>query len=269
MTARSLYLLGSLGALVLAVAAPIDRPLVAEAEAAGGAKAEGAKKEEPKEEKKAEEGKEGEEGKSTEGHAAKVTGPLPWQADLRDVPGCSPEEIAVLRELRQRSLALDAREASLDARETTLTLAEGRVSAELGRLEGMRAEILSLLERTQQVGSDNIVKLAKVVDAMKANDGAELLAGMDEDISLQVLKAVKAKQAAKILGAMEPDKAARLGDLYTRIPDPRGASAAAATASGAAQPTANPAQPTATPARPTATPATPTARPNTPSGKQE
>lgn len=220
----------------------------AEAPAAGGhgeAKAEGG-------EVKAEGGHGGGEGTAKIETKDKLRlGAPPRHNDLRDVQGCRPEEIAVLRDLRTRSLSLDARETSLTVRSTALAEAESEISQDLGRLERMRKDVLALVEESKTLGSENTKKLAKVVDQMKATDASDLLTGMDEDTAVDVLQLVKPRQAGKILGAMEPIKAAHLGDRLTAVPDPRPAAQRAAT-------------PTLPPVTPSVVPTTPSATPNPP-----
>jgi flagellar motility protein MotE (MotC chaperone) len=165
-------------------------------------------------------------------------GPPPWNPDLKDVQGCRPEEIAVLRDLRTRSLSLDAREASLDVRASAMQEAEAQIAQEVKRLEEMRTGLLALVEESKSVGTENTKKLAKVIDQMKAADAADVLSQMDEDTAVDILQLLKARQAGKILGAMEVAKAARLGDRLTTVPDPRPVAAAVG---AALTPTATPA----------------------------
>lgn len=147
--------------------------------------------------------------------------PLPWEVPRPGEEECRPEELVVLRELRERSRAMDAREQELETREETAVALEARLADEVERIDGLRAEMTELLERASNQSGENVASLSKMVDSMKAKDAAEMLAGMDEDVVLEVLRGIKPKQAAKVLGALPPAKSQALGDRYTLVPDPR------------------------------------------------
>ena len=147
--------------------------------------------------------------------------PLPWEIPRDGEDGCRPEEMVLLRQLRERATALDAREAALDQRAAVAATAEAEIAEELARVEAIRTEVLNLVNRAEIASKENVGSLARMVDAMKAKEAAPMLAGMNEDVALEILQKLKPKQAAKILGAMEPKKAQTLGDRFTLVPDPR------------------------------------------------
>jgi len=153
--------------------------------------------------------------------------PLPWETPRADEGECRMEEILVLRALRGRARALDRREESLDERAAALAQLETEAEERLAELQAIRGEIVQMLEREQVASADRVRTLAKVVDTMKPREAASMLAGMDRDVSILVLRKLKPKQAGKILGAMPDDIATELGDRMTILPDPRGEVAAA------------------------------------------
>jgi len=144
--------------------------------------------------------------------------PLPWEVPRADEVGCSDEEILLLRDLRNRSNSLDRRGHALDERAAVLAGLETEVAAELVRLEALRAELLELLSGQRAALEQRVKKLSRMVDQMKAKDAAELLAGIDQGVALQVLQKLKPKQAGKVLGAMPPVKAQRLADKLAELP---------------------------------------------------
>lgn len=147
--------------------------------------------------------------------------PLPWEIPRDGEDSCRPEEMVLLRQLRERAQSMDARETALAAREDAAKQAEAEIAAELARVEAIRTEVLALLGRAEVASKENVGSLARMVDAMKAKEAAPMLAGMNEDVALEILQKIKPKQAAKILGAMAPAKAQALGDRFTLVPDPR------------------------------------------------
>ncbi len=150
-----------------------------------------------------------------------VREPLPWEIPRPDEATCMVEELTLLRELRQRADALDARDAELDQREAATTQVEERLAEEMEALEEMRTAMLDFLERASTISAENVKALSAMVDKMKAREAAPMLEGMDEDVVLEVLRGIKPKQAAKILGAMTPAVSQQLADRFTLVPDPR------------------------------------------------
>ncbi len=149
--------------------------------------------------------------------------PLPWDEPRHGEAACDDEEILVLRDLRKRSEELDRRQAALDEREAALTLLETEAAVKLEELQALRAEVTEMLERERVATEERVTALARMVDTMKARDAAPLLAGMDRDVALMVLRRVKPKQAGKILGEMPTQIARELGDRMTVLADPRDA----------------------------------------------
>ncbi len=147
--------------------------------------------------------------------------PLPWEQPRDGEEACTDEEILVLRDLRKRSLELDRREAALDERHASLGDLEVQMAEELAKLEAMRAVVLELMQQQKDQNAERIAALARVIDTMKAREAATMLAGMDEQVALEVLRKLKPKQAGKVLGAMPDRKAQRLGDRMTTVVDPR------------------------------------------------
>jgi flagellar motility protein MotE (MotC chaperone) len=144
--------------------------------------------------------------------------PLPWEVPRSGEVGCTDEEILILRDLRNRSRELARRSYALDERAAALSDLEIEVASELAQLEGLRAEILDLLRGQRSALKQRVVKLSRMVDQMKAKDAAELLAGIDEGVALQVLQKIKPKQAGKVLGAMPASKAQELADKLAELP---------------------------------------------------
>ena len=81
--------------------------------------------------------------------------------------------------------------------------------------------MLEDLQKEKQRSQERTAVLAKMVDTMKAQEAAPVLAGIDEDLALDVLRRLKPKQAGKVLGAMDEATARRLSERMATVPDPR------------------------------------------------
>lgn len=71
--------------------------------------------------------------------------------------------------------------------------------------------------RQKEYGAErdqSAVKLAKMYEAMKAEDAAPILSGLDPEIVLDIMVRMKERQAAKILARMDPALAA---EISTRL----------------------------------------------------
>ncbi len=75
-------------------------------------------------------------------------------------------------------------------------------------------EIVSQLDARQTSydaeSEETLAKLAKMYEAMKAPKAAPILASLDIDITIDILRRVKDRQAAAILSAMDPGLAAQI-----------------------------------------------------------
>lgn len=165
---------------------------------------------------------EDEEGEGAEEERAPLP-PLPWNEPRQGEAACDDEEILVLRDLRKRDEELDRREAALAEREAALVTLEAEAASKLEELQAIRTELVEMVDREQVAAAERVTALARMVDTMKARDAAALLAGMDRDVALLVLRRVKPKQAGKILGEMPTATARELGDRMTVLADPRDA----------------------------------------------
>ncbi len=150
---------------------------------------------------------------------------LPWDRPKQGEEECFVEDIGMLRDLRARKVELDRRETILEEREATLASLETEAASELDALDALRAEVLELMAREQVATADRVRTLSKMVDTMKPREAATLLAGMDRDVAILVLRKLKPKQAGKVLGAMPQDISQAIGDRMTVLDDPRDASA--------------------------------------------
>lgn len=98
---------------------------------------------------------------------------------------------------------------------------ERRIDQAQQKLAAM-IDTLAALQRRYDVTRDKeAARLAKVYGAMKATKAAPILATLDLETVLQVMRGLKPKQAAKILSAMDPRLAA---EISRRLNGPEGAS---------------------------------------------
>jgi flagellar motility protein MotE (MotC chaperone) len=109
---------------------------------------------------------------------------------------------------------------------------EKEQSARLKKIEEEQAIVLAAIARDQKVKAERVLELAGIVATMKSKAAAAMLAGMDENIALQVLLQLRPKTAGKIMAAMPATTAQSLGDQMTVYKDPRRALGGSAGSAG-------------------------------------
>ncbi len=137
------------------------------------------------------------------GSAARSTG-------LSSSPEAAPVsdgERAVLLELRQRRVELDARDAALSSREAVLAAAERKISARVDELQALQTR-LEALEAARRARDDtNWRGMVKMYESMKPRDAAVIFNDLDMAVLLQVVDRMKEAKAAAVMAAMQPEKA--------------------------------------------------------------
>ncbi len=154
----------------------------------------------------------------------------------KDVHGpaiSAPREIFDM--LEQRKRLLDKREAAVRGSETHLlelkaeleqivTRHEQAVEAEKKRRQaaqakgGGEAERAKSPAKTAPAVNVNQAQLAKIYEAMPAEEAAARLERMPERKALEVLRLLKGKSAGAILAEVKPERAARLTEQLLTIP---------------------------------------------------
>ena len=125
---------------------------------------------------------------------------------------------AVIDALKSRERALDRRERSIEARESDLRQVEAELDARLAELQELRETLKGLLEESDEVREARIRQLTKMVESMRSKQAAGVFAELDNELAVEVLRRMNKAKAGKALAAMEPARAAALGELLTRSP---------------------------------------------------
>jgi flagellar motility protein MotE (MotC chaperone) len=127
-------------------------------------------------------------------------------------PPAPPDEVqvaerALLESLRERRLALDAREAEIAQREMLLAATERRVAARIADLgvlqQRLEAETAAQDERAEQ----RLRQLVRLYEAMRPRDASAIFNELDMEVLLPVLARMREARAAPILAAMQPERA--------------------------------------------------------------
>jgi flagellar motility protein MotE (MotC chaperone) len=122
-------------------------------------------------------------------------------------PPVSESERALLQDLRQRRLELDAQAAALKARESVLVATEQKLSARLSELQALQKKLEGLDAAQKQKEEAGWRGLVKLYEDMKPKDAATILNDLSMPVLLQLMDRMKDAKAALVMAAMNPDKA--------------------------------------------------------------
>lgn len=117
--------------------------------------------------------------------------------------------------LEQRKKMLDEKEKSLNELEEKLQQEKLALEQKVQDLESARRDIASRLESRVQEDEERIKKLVDMYSNMKPQSAAQVIASLDEELAIGVLKRMKKQEAGNILNFMNPEKAKKLSEKYT------------------------------------------------------
>jgi flagellar motility protein MotE (MotC chaperone) len=118
-----------------------------------------------------------------------------------------PSEIEVLQQLAARRTALDRREQELDRHAALLATAEANLTAQLERLERLRAEIAATVAAHDAKEEAKLEGLVKIYETMKPKAAAEIFDRLELPILIRVVERMRAPKSADVLARMDPAKA--------------------------------------------------------------
>jgi len=143
-------------------------------------------------------------------------------ADFASAAGLSAEELAVLQNLGERRVALEARERALEDRSALLDAAERRIEQRITELKKVEASIEALIGKLDQEEEARVNGLVAVYSRMRAKDAAVIFDALEPGVLLSVAKRMKEPLLAEIMGQMQPPAARRLTEMLAdvqKLPD--------------------------------------------------
>lgn len=109
----------------------------------------------------------------------------------------------------------------LNRREQELLALQQQMQTRLEELRTLENRIQSMLKQADTMQDDKLKHLIDVYTNMKAKQAAEVLATLDENISVRILAGMRGKQAGEILSYMQAAPAARLSELLSKTQLPQ------------------------------------------------
>ncbi len=130
-------------------------------------------------------------------------------------PQISPQERALLLDLRKRREELDAREQGIAMQQNLLAAAEKRIGERADELSALQRRLEALERAARERDEANVRGLVKIYETMKPRDAAAILNDIDLAVAMPIFRHMKEGKAALVIAALQPDRArdvtARLG----------------------------------------------------------
>lgn len=109
---------------------------------------------------------------------------------------------------QQTGVAQPASQKSLE--EERMNILKSDIQKEIEQLKKLKQEIENAQKALDDKTKEKLTQIAKIYEAMPAEEAARKLEKLDDDIAVIILIALKPKNAGKILAQMEADKAAAI-----------------------------------------------------------
>lgn len=160
--------------------------------------------------------------------ATPVPAQTPAAAPVAEVAAETPASCPTSDELflaisRERDL-IDDQRAALERERAELELLREAVRQETGRLAVLREEIGGILDGITRTEEAEVQRLVTVYEAMKPEEAARLLDGLDMSVTMTIVANMSEKRAAPILARMSPLRAQAISRILvemTKLPEDR------------------------------------------------
>ena len=109
---------------------------------------------------------------------------------------------------QQTGVAQPAPQKSIE--EERMNILKSDIQKEIEQLKKLKQEIENAQKALDEKTKEKLTQIAKIYEAMPAEEAARRLEKLDDDTAVIILIALKPKSAGKILAQMESDKAAAI-----------------------------------------------------------
>jgi flagellar motility protein MotE (MotC chaperone) len=162
------------------------------------------------------------------GPALGQSAPDPQAAPVIETPAsgapiCEGTEELLLAISRERDLLGEIR-AGIDRERAELDLVREAVRQETDRLTALRAELGGVLERLVAGEEAELARLVAVYEAMKPEEAARLLDGLDMSVTMLIFSTMQERRAGPILARMSPVRAQAISRILiemAKLPEDR------------------------------------------------
>ncbi len=162
-------------------------------------------------------------------------------------PASQAVDPRLLQLINQRRQKLAMEETRLTRKRQEMLKLRGEVEQRINELKKVQAALEELLSAQRLQRSRQVEQLVKVISNMRPRNAAEVVAKLDDQMSVDIFRRLNSRAAGKIMNNLKAEQAARISVLIARQKEAKKAAAAAARAAarGAQPPPPGRAQPPA------------------------
>lgn len=131
-------------------------------------------------------------------------------------PNSCLTDIEVIRELKARRDALEAKEKQLDTLREELKQREALTVEELKRLEAARAELLKIEGTQKSDAEQKVTKLVETLELMPPKASAKVITELEDSLAVATMSRISNLKLAKIMAAMDPKRSSALSQLMAK-----------------------------------------------------
>jgi len=131
-------------------------------------------------------------------------------AELAKEAGLSPAELQVIQSLGARRGELDQREQGLSTELALIQAAEAKVDARIATMNGLKADMQTMLGQLDQKQQAEVARLVKVYEDMKPQPAAARFSLLTDEVRLPIAAAMKEQKLSAIIANMAPADAKHL-----------------------------------------------------------
>lgn len=128
----------------------------------------------------------------------------------------SASEKELLTQLDTRRVELEKRREALDKREADIKAQAMALADRLAELRGLTAKLAESRKERDTRYETRLGQLANVYGAMEPSEAAQLVAKLDDSISLELLERMPEKRMGQVLSFMEKERAVELTRMLTQ-----------------------------------------------------
>lgn len=137
---------------------------------------------------------------------------------LPDEQISSVEERRILVAIEEEYDKLSDRQAEIDSREMELKTLQAEVDKKLAAMQGVRQELIDLLERKDKEEGRRLKQLSAIYEKMEPEKAAALIKELDQQQAIELLLGIKKKVAGRILNNLDRKTAIELSKGFNKIP---------------------------------------------------
>ena len=143
-------------------------------------------------------------------------------------------QLRIFKQARGRKMEIERLEGVLERRRVRLNQMLEEVEERYQSMRTLQDELTSRLQKSKSVDPvakrsmdlqkakerrEQVARLSKVFNKMKADEASKMIPVMDETLVIQVMTKLKPKQAASILGKLDAELAAKLTTMMAEAKD--------------------------------------------------